>query len=334
MTEHPQLETPGSRLREAREAREISLAEMSELTKIPPPVLSAIEADEYHKVSGALYIKSFLRSCATELGLDPEEILDLYGRFSGEIRPNAGAPSAVWEEEEVQITHVGLPWRSIALVGLALILVGMGALTLMRGGDRDESTGPVVAKTDNPGPESLTAGNAASQEAMPVTETSVSGPDTLAGGWVDSRDAGQPVAPVATGGRATPKVSAARTALPLPLVGGPNLVFAGGTQKPVVVRIMCDRPVAVEVKRDAETSFAGAVWPAAGADPPPLPSTGIVPGRVYAVRRGLVIYWGADDHLSLRMDRTDGVEVALNGMPRSIRNLRPGREFLLDLSGE
>ncbi len=29
-----------------------------------------------------------------------------------------------------------------------------------------------------------------------------------------------------------------------------------------------------------------------------------MPGRVYAVSRGLVVYWGAEDHLSLRLDRT------------------------------
>ncbi len=86
MTEHPSQDTPGDLIRAAREAQGISMAEMSERTKIPPPVLDAIERDEYHKVSGALYIKSFLRTCAVEVGLDSDEVLDLYGKFSGEIK--------------------------------------------------------------------------------------------------------------------------------------------------------------------------------------------------------------------------------------------------------
>ncbi|MCB1183419.1 hypothetical protein KDM41_08290, partial [bacterium] len=133
-------------------------------------------------------------------------------------------------------------------------------------------------------------------------------------------------APTATGAAAQPD--------PLPVVGGPNLVFAGGEKRPVVLRVICDRPVGVEVKLDAAPAFRGARWPTAGESAPRLPATGIEPGRVYRSSRGLVVYWGAQDHLSLRLDRTDGLEVALNGQVRNIRNLRPGGELLLDAHGD
>jgi len=344
MTEHPHLETPGGRIRSARETRGISLAEMSELTKIPPPVLTAIEADEYHKVSGALYIKSFLRSCATELGLDADEILDLYGRFSGETRATSGGPNPVWEEEEVQISHVGWPWRGIALTGVALVLVGVGLLSLTRSCDRTREAAPddagTVVSTSGPiaAPDTAGAGDMTGNVA---TARNLAGSDTLAGAWVSQAPLEEPSGIDAAVVASLPAVTVPAPVvdpvvandLPLPLVGGPNLVFAGGGTRSVVVRIICGTRLELEVKRDAEQAYSRAVWPADETEVPPLPPTGIVAGRVYAVSRGMVMYWGADDHISLRLDQTEGVELTLNGKPRDIHNLRPGVELLLDLAG-
>jgi len=354
MAEHPRQQTPGGLIRTAREAKGISMAAMSERTKIPPPVLDAIESDEYHKVSGALYIKSFLRTCAVEVGLDSDEVLDLYGKFSGEIKRPAGGPEGTWEEETVEISHLGLPWRNIALVGVALIVVGLLSLVFLRGsGPEDEDLAAVADSSQDvsPNPVATTVDPAAEaaqvvvrdMEQTPPPETS---PPIDTGQYADLplaeivRDDERPSEQLATEpDQAAPEftaptvVAAQEGQLPLPLVGGPRLSFAGGDRKPVVLRIICDRPLGIQVKQDAEQDFESAVWPAAGSAAPPLPATGIVPGRVYTVSRGLVVYWGAEDHVSLRLDRTDGVEVALNGRVRNVRNLRPGGELLLDDHG-
>ncbi len=379
MTEHPSLETPGGLIRAARVAKGLNLAELSERTKIPPPVIDAIERDEYHKVSGALYIKSFLRTCAVELGLETEEVLELYGSFSGESRSMPGGPDTVWEENKVQISHIGLPWRSIGLVGGALVVVGLAVLLVMRGcgdgtdvpnsaepslpaapvgqlsgqtedtEDTEEAEEPATVLSDTaevPAHESLLVRQPARRPA---------GTDSLASGWVSSRpsedpaaDAGQIEEPAGTEAVvqemaapqkqdvvATPAVATSGdgSGLPLPLVGGPGLVFAGGQQKALVLRIIFANPVGVQVKQDAQQSFEGAIWPAVGAAARPLPPTGIEAGRVYGVRRGLVAYWGADDHISLRLDRTEGVEASLNGKQLDVSNLRAGGEMLLDNHG-
>jgi len=370
MTEHPSLETPGGLIRARRESLGISLPEMSERTKIPPPVLEAIERDEYHKVSGALYIKSFLRTCAVEVGLDADELLSLYGSFSGDLTPRSGGGETVWSEEEVQISHIGLPWRSIGLVGAVLVLAGLGALLLTRGcEDVGGQSGTAVQAPGESRPGLLAgAAETPAHESLLAKPgpASAAGPDTLAGAWASGRDSGQeevtdavpdkenadakaivvpkpltaddaPAVAGETQVAANPDPTASKTpplGMPLPLVGGPHLVFAGGQKKPVVLRIICDRPLGIQVKRDAEQTFAAATWPPAGAAVPALPPTGIEPGRVYGVSRGLVVYWGAEDHFSLRLDRTDGVEVALNGKVRNVRNLRPGGELLLDDHGD
>ena len=362
MTEHPGLKTPGGLIRAARNERGMSVAELSERTKIPPPVLEALEGDEYHKVSGALYIKSFLRTCAAELGLDTEEVIGLYGGMTGSESSPAGGPDMVWQEDEVQISRVGLPWRLFGLTGLALVLVGAGLLVLMRGcgGSGDETA---VGGNRPAAPELTSSANEDSATATlvpPPVERPVSGAvarnvgqDTLAGAWMQAKDpAPAPAktsasttisAPAKTsvGGDQSQPASSRPTApppttrtAPLPVVGGPNLVFAGGISKPVVLRVICERPREVEVKLDAADAFSQVRWPDPLTASPALPATGIEPGRVYLSSRGLVVYWGADDHLSLRLERTDGIEVALNGKVRNIRNLRPGAELLLDAHGD
>ena len=88
-------------------------------------------------------------------------------------------------------------------------------------------------------------------------------------------------------------------------------------------------PVGMELRCDGDREFRSLrAEQAAGA--PALPSRGIEPGRFYAVRGGLVVYWAAQDHCELRLDGTEGVEVTVNGTVRDVRHLRPGQEQLLD----
>src|SRR2546426_2111135 len=68
----------GAELRNARKARELSIAEISRVTKISPSVLRAIEHDDFGRVPGGLFARGFLRSYAREVGLAPEEIVEEY----------------------------------------------------------------------------------------------------------------------------------------------------------------------------------------------------------------------------------------------------------------
>ena len=114
MTPKPQLVTPGEMLAAARKEAGFSLIELEARTKVPRQTLAAIEQDEYHKVSGELYVKSFLRSYAGEVGLDPAEVLQLYNQFSGTsgAGPSVTGEADVWTEE-VRITRIGVPWGRV-----------------------------------------------------------------------------------------------------------------------------------------------------------------------------------------------------------------------------
>ncbi|HUF49136.1 MAG TPA: RodZ domain-containing protein [Vicinamibacterales bacterium] len=63
----------GQKLKQAREARGLTLREIETATKISVPTLEALERGELSKLPGGIYSRSFVRAYAAKVGLDPEE---------------------------------------------------------------------------------------------------------------------------------------------------------------------------------------------------------------------------------------------------------------------
>lgn len=68
----------GQGLREAREARHVSIEEIASVTKIVPRYLEALENDRLDIMPGGFFIKGIIRTYAKAIGLDGEEILARY----------------------------------------------------------------------------------------------------------------------------------------------------------------------------------------------------------------------------------------------------------------
>ena len=79
------LESFGEELRRLREQKEMSLAAISEATRISEKMLEAIEAGKF-SVLPQTYIRAFLRAYARVLEVNPEEILKRYDAVNQEIR--------------------------------------------------------------------------------------------------------------------------------------------------------------------------------------------------------------------------------------------------------
>ena len=69
------MPTFGENLRRERELRGVSLAEISDATKISVRSLAALEADEFDKLPGGIFTRSFLRAYAKYIGLDEEVVM-------------------------------------------------------------------------------------------------------------------------------------------------------------------------------------------------------------------------------------------------------------------
>jgi cytoskeleton protein RodZ len=68
----------GDRFRKAREKKELSLDDVSNVTKISARMLRAIEEEHFDQLPGGVFNKGFIRAYAKHLGLDPEEAVTDY----------------------------------------------------------------------------------------------------------------------------------------------------------------------------------------------------------------------------------------------------------------
>src|SRR5947209_19815378 len=87
----------GLELRLTRERQGISLQHLSNVTKISPRVLQAIEAAEEVHLPAPVFTRAFVKSYAREVGLDPAEMASRYlAQFDPpeEVQPTTEAPPA------------------------------------------------------------------------------------------------------------------------------------------------------------------------------------------------------------------------------------------------
>jgi cytoskeletal protein RodZ len=68
----------GNRLKEAREAKGISLDDLQTITKIQKRYLVGIEQGNFAIMPGKFYVRAFIKQYAEAVDLNPEEIFDLY----------------------------------------------------------------------------------------------------------------------------------------------------------------------------------------------------------------------------------------------------------------
>src|SRR5438132_726984 len=72
------MPTLGEELRHKREQRGISLAEISEATRIGTRFLKAIETDNFSILPGGIFTRSFIRAYAKHVGMNEDEAIGLY----------------------------------------------------------------------------------------------------------------------------------------------------------------------------------------------------------------------------------------------------------------
>jgi cytoskeletal protein RodZ len=91
----------GAKLRQARERRGVSLRQVAAATKISVLVLDALERNDPSKLPGGIFSRAFVRSYASEVGLDPDEA---WREFSAQFPGQPVAPAA-----PVPVTPVKVP---------------------------------------------------------------------------------------------------------------------------------------------------------------------------------------------------------------------------------
>ena len=128
----------GTALRDARVARNLSLAEVSALLRIRESHLEAIELEDFEQLPGNVYVIGFIRTYAQYLELNESDLIMRFKAASVE----SGIADMVFEEEETEQISGALK-ISLLVVGALVVYV----LWLVAGTQNDGVTVGTVVQT-------------------------------------------------------------------------------------------------------------------------------------------------------------------------------------------
>jgi len=125
----------GQLLRETREAKGLTLADVERATRIRLGYLEALEAEQFDRLPGNVYARGFLRNYAQFLGLHSEEILASYEDLGGVHPPGKPAISKLRIDDQVAVPlhearSARLAWAVIVL--LLVTALGLGGWWVYR----------------------------------------------------------------------------------------------------------------------------------------------------------------------------------------------------------
>jgi len=265
----------GETLRQQRLRRNVELQQVSEELKISSRMLEAIEADEYGKLPGGVFAKSFVRQYAAVLGLDAEEVATQFehavqspelARLTELRRPTLALPRMEEPRFSAGRQRSVLP-SLIAVVVVMLICSGVYAwwqrnrqLAAMR------PQIPPAAETRHatpPQPAAQTQQPVPTQQPAAATTAAAPAPQTAAP---------QPVS---------------QPGVPQPLVPDAEASGTGAVQVELVVA----EPVWVSVRRDGRSIYQGE----------------LKPNEIRTV--------AANTEITLRLGNAGGLTILLNGKP-------------------
>jgi cytoskeletal protein RodZ len=154
----------GEELRLAREARGITLRHISEQTRISVRYLEAIESNDYKRLPGGIFNRSFIKAYAKQIGFDEEEALEGYLRTAREQGDPADEVATTPYKSHVY-TDGGTrsPLVTLLLTILILAILSLGVYAVLHWYQRRDVT------RNTPQPPAPTNTQAVNAAAPPVS---------------------------------------------------------------------------------------------------------------------------------------------------------------------
>ena len=111
----------GSRLRQARERRGLSLRQIATVTKINLSALEALEANDPSKLPGGIFSRAFVKAYAHEVGLDPDAtVREFLATFAQDVEP---PPAVVTQPALNEPAGRGVAGTVVVVVALVVAAV-------------------------------------------------------------------------------------------------------------------------------------------------------------------------------------------------------------------
>ncbi|CAN5777967.1 hypothetical protein BH18ACI4_BH18ACI4_24260 [soil metagenome] len=119
--------TIGEQLRLKREERGIPLREISDETRISIHYLEAIESNDYKRLPGGIFNRSFVKAYARSIGYDEKEAVEGYSRY---IREKGDPGDDVATTPHYSKVYTDAPATRSPILTVVLAILILGLLTL------------------------------------------------------------------------------------------------------------------------------------------------------------------------------------------------------------
>lgn len=112
--------TPGTMIREARQAARLSVDDLAAHTKLARATVEALERDDFGALLEPVYVRGYYRKCAKVLNLDEKALLDAYA-----VRVTPKTPQAPAKLRLASGTDLGSSSRLPTAMGLLFVIVAI-----------------------------------------------------------------------------------------------------------------------------------------------------------------------------------------------------------------
>ena|SRR5688572_10417316 len=123
----------GMKMRRLREERGVTLRQIADATKLSVSALEALERNDISRLPGGIFSRAFVRSYATEVGLDPEQTVREFLVQFPHDSVNLGSPQASYEDDALgQRASTRRTPTVVAVVAISLLIGAILFLMLSR----------------------------------------------------------------------------------------------------------------------------------------------------------------------------------------------------------
>jgi cytoskeleton protein RodZ len=123
----------GSALRRAREVRGLSLDQAARDTKLRVDQLDALEREDFDLLPGDVYVRACLRTYASYLGLDADEVGGVYGRAVEQPEPAPPPGKLGRVERMIAATRIRDNQRFLLVSALSILVILLAFGLLSKG---------------------------------------------------------------------------------------------------------------------------------------------------------------------------------------------------------